>query len=277
MPTALVRPWPSGPVVVSTPGVTPTSGWPGVLLCSWRKLLQLARAAGRSRSGAAAHRPASTPWPLDSTKRSRSGQCGLRRVVAQVAAPQRDRDLGHAHRRARDGPSWPAARRPSTSARIALAICWRRPRAAWIVGHRGRVRGAWRCGGNPAILKPGSAALPARGRARGIVYSARMQGLHLTADLCGCRCERALADRRRQRCGDWCLAAVDAAGCTPVGELFHRFAPAPGAAARVGVTGVVLLAESHVCGAHLARARARRRSTSTSASRRRQLGQGARR
>ena len=38
MPTALASPWPSGPVVVSTPGVTSTSGWPGVLLCSWRKL-----------------------------------------------------------------------------------------------------------------------------------------------------------------------------------------------------------------------------------------------
>ncbi|CKT95875.1 Uncharacterised protein [Mycobacterium tuberculosis] len=38
-PTALVMPWPSGPVVVSTPGVTSTSGWPAVLLCSWRKFL----------------------------------------------------------------------------------------------------------------------------------------------------------------------------------------------------------------------------------------------
>ena len=38
---ALARPWPSGPVVVSTPGVTPTSGWPGVFECSWRKLRQL--------------------------------------------------------------------------------------------------------------------------------------------------------------------------------------------------------------------------------------------
>ena len=37
MPTALASPWPSGPVVVSTPGVTPTSGWPGVCECSVRK------------------------------------------------------------------------------------------------------------------------------------------------------------------------------------------------------------------------------------------------
>lgn len=37
-----------------------------------------------------------------------------------------------------------------------------------------------------------------------------------------------------------CMAAVHDAGLQPVGELFHRF-PAPG-----GITGVVLLAESHL-------------------------------
>jgi hemerythrin-like domain-containing protein len=37
---------------------------------------------------------------LLSTKRSRSAQRGLRGVVLQVPAPQRDGDLGHAHRRA---------------------------------------------------------------------------------------------------------------------------------------------------------------------------------
>ena len=30
MPTASPKPWPSGPVVTSTPGVWPASGWPGV-------------------------------------------------------------------------------------------------------------------------------------------------------------------------------------------------------------------------------------------------------
>jgi S-adenosylmethionine decarboxylase len=39
---------------------------------------------------------------------------------------------------------------------------------------------------------------------------------------------------------DLCLAAVAGAGLQAVGELFHPF-PAPG-----GVTGVVLLAESHL-------------------------------
>ena len=71
-----------------------------------------------------------------------------------------------------------------------------------------------------------------------------MQGLHLTADLHGCATDRAaLTDPQALR--TLCLASVAAAGLTPVGELFHRFAPAvPGAPA--GVTGVVLLAESHV-------------------------------
>ena len=35
-PTALARPCPSGPVVVSTPGVMKFSGWPGVFESSWR-------------------------------------------------------------------------------------------------------------------------------------------------------------------------------------------------------------------------------------------------
>jgi S-adenosylmethionine decarboxylase proenzyme len=64
-----------------------------------------------------------------------------------------------------------------------------------------------------------------------------MHGLHLTADLRGCR--RAAfpdADSLRRHC----LQAVADAGLQAVGELFHRF-PAPG-----GVTGVVLLAESHL-------------------------------
>ena len=46
---------------------------------------------------------------------------------------------------------------------------------------------------------------------------------------------------------DACLAAVLAAGLQPVGKLFHGFpAPAAGACGAGGVTGVVLLAESHL-------------------------------
>ena len=74
-----------------------------------------------------------------------------------------------------------------------------------------------------------------------------MHGLHLTADLHGCSpAQSAMTEPAPLR--DLCLAAVRAAGLQPVGELFHRFAPAPGVspAAPVGVTGVVLLAESHL-------------------------------
>jgi S-adenosylmethionine decarboxylase len=64
-----------------------------------------------------------------------------------------------------------------------------------------------------------------------------MQGLHLTADLHRCAARELLADGDGLRRAT--LAAVQRAGLTPVGELFHPF---PGG----GITGVVLLAESHV-------------------------------
>ncbi len=65
-----------------------------------------------------------------------------------------------------------------------------------------------------------------------------MQGLHLTADLHGCTAQApAMTDPQALRA--LCLAAVAQAGLQAVGELFHRYAGA-------GVTGVVLLAESHL-------------------------------
>jgi S-adenosylmethionine decarboxylase len=74
---------------------------------------------------------------------------------------------------------------------------------------------------------------------RALRIIARMQGLHLTADLRGCDTTSALmVDAAALRV--CCLAAVAQAGLLAVGELFHRF-PTPG-----GVTGVVLLAESHL-------------------------------
>lgn len=66
-----------------------------------------------------------------------------------------------------------------------------------------------------------------------------MQGLHLTADLSGCDARApSMTDPAALR--SVCLDAVREAGLVPVGELFHTFPP-PG-----GVTGVVLLAESHL-------------------------------
>jgi len=73
-----------------------------------------------------------------------------------------------------------------------------------------------------------------------------MHGLQLTADLRGCAIGRpAMTDPAVLR--EACRSAVRAAGLTPVGELFHRFVPAaaPGVAPS-GITGVVLLAESHL-------------------------------
>jgi S-adenosylmethionine decarboxylase len=75
-----------------------------------------------------------------------------------------------------------------------------------------------------------------------------MHGLHLTADLRGCRGDAALmTDAAALRA--LCLAAVQEAGLQAVGELFHRFAPASNnddVERQSGVTGVVLLAESHL-------------------------------
>jgi S-adenosylmethionine decarboxylase len=87
-----------------------------------------------------------------------------------------------------------------------------------------------------------------------------MQGLHLTADLHGCPTDQpVMTDTDTLR--KLCLAAVHAAGLAPVGELFYRFTGLPGAGTGlsrpagiagkdantpVGITGVVLLAESHL-------------------------------
>jgi S-adenosylmethionine decarboxylase len=75
-----------------------------------------------------------------------------------------------------------------------------------------------------------------------------MDGLHLTADLHGCRADPALMCRP-DALRMLCLAAVDEVGLQPVGELFHRFPSPPmatGAGSPGGITGVVLLAESHL-------------------------------
>jgi len=66
-----------------------------------------------------------------------------------------------------------------------------------------------------------------------------MQGLHLTADLSGCPTGTdVFTDTAALR--RLCLDAVRGSGLQPVGELFHRFTDGG------GVTGVVLLAESHL-------------------------------
>ena len=72
-----------------------------------------------------------------------------------------------------------------------------------------------------------------------------MRGLHLTADLRGCAATSAVMTTPAALRAT-SLAAVAAAGLTAVGELFHRFATVSAGDASAGITGVVLLAESHV-------------------------------
>lgn len=71
-----------------------------------------------------------------------------------------------------------------------------------------------------------------------------MKGLHLTADLHGCRCEAHwLTDAAGLLA--FCVDRVRAHGLQPVAELAHTFpetGQGPG-----GVTATVLLAESHLC------------------------------
>ncbi len=76
---------------------------------------------------------------------------------------------------------------------------------------------------------------------------ASMHGLHLTADLRGCAPDQPLMTQPAQL-RQLCLAAAQEAGLHAVGELFHRFEPsAPTQAhAMAGITGVVLLAQSHL-------------------------------
>lgn len=70
-----------------------------------------------------------------------------------------------------------------------------------------------------------------------------MKGLHLIADLHDCRCP---ADRLRDRPAlqDWCVTACRRHGLSVVGQLFHAFSDQAGEQA--GVTGAVVLAESHL-------------------------------
>ena len=69
-----------------------------------------------------------------------------------------------------------------------------------------------------------------------------MQGLHLIADLQGCGGDTPLDDADALRA--LCLDAIARAGLRAVGSLFHPFVGDDGQPQ--GVTGVVLLVESHL-------------------------------
>lgn len=70
-----------------------------------------------------------------------------------------------------------------------------------------------------------------------------LQGLHLVADLHGCACAPGLLSDAPALAAH-ALEAVRATGLTVVGDVFYRF---PDAGTELGgVTGTVLLAESHI-------------------------------
>lgn len=70
-----------------------------------------------------------------------------------------------------------------------------------------------------------------------------MNGLHLIADLHDCRCAPGLL-LDAPGLEAFCVGACTRHGLTVVGRLFHAFRDAAGAPA--GVTGTVVLAESHL-------------------------------
>ncbi len=69
-----------------------------------------------------------------------------------------------------------------------------------------------------------------------------MHGLHLTAELYGCRCDRQLLDDAGAL-RELCLAVCSLPGLTPLAEVFHQFGSDSDPA---GATGAVVLAESHL-------------------------------
>lgn len=71
-----------------------------------------------------------------------------------------------------------------------------------------------------------------------------MDGLHIIASLYRCRGDaRFLVDAERLRA--FCIDAVNRSGLTVVDALFHRFPGSDGGASG-GVTGCIVLAESHL-------------------------------
>ncbi|MFZ6798207.1 polyamine aminopropyltransferase [Undibacterium sp. Di24W] len=70
-----------------------------------------------------------------------------------------------------------------------------------------------------------------------------MEGLHLTADCFNCLCDPTLLFEKN-RLSELVRQHTNQAGLTIVGEMFHSFTYPDGSAA--GVTGTLLLAESHV-------------------------------
>ena len=70
-----------------------------------------------------------------------------------------------------------------------------------------------------------------------------MNGVHLMSDLYGCAGEQALL-LDRETLENFCVEACREGGLTPLGAHFHQFTYDTGE--KAGVTGTVVLAESHL-------------------------------
>ena len=77
MPTAVDIPWPSGPVVVSTPSVWPYSGWPGVFEPSCLKFLISSMVISEKPTKWLTAYKSIEPCPADNITLSLSGQSGF--------------------------------------------------------------------------------------------------------------------------------------------------------------------------------------------------------
>ena len=135
MPTPLAKPWPSGPVVISTPGVTWTrsrSGWPGVSEPHWRKLLELVErevVAAEVQHGVEQHR--AVAGAKDEAVAVRP-----RRVGGVVLHDPREEQVG---RRAPSPSAAPGARSSPPGRRPWTACGWCRCEAVDVGGGHGRV------------------------------------------------------------------------------------------------------------------------------------------
>ena len=101
MPTALARPWPSGPVVVSMPAAWPYSGWPGGLRAELAEVLELVdrhvlvaeeieQRIEQHRAVAGGEHEAVAVRPVRVARHRTSGMLG----------EEHGGDVGHAHRQA---------------------------------------------------------------------------------------------------------------------------------------------------------------------------------
>ena len=196
MPTALPTPWPSGPVVVSTPGVWLTSGWPGVRepqVRSASQVVELQAVAGeveldvegQARVAHRQHEPVAAgpvrvarvvPQPLLEQQVGRRAPCSSRcrggrcRPSGRRPWPARARCRwpgGRARRSPRAGSGaagrgcrWGRRSRPRPGPRTRCSAC----RVMWCGAPSGRPASA-RCAGRPGRGATGRAG-PGRSRRR---------------------------------------------------------------------------------------------------------------